>query len=219
MTQQHASYGPVHGPPTGEITRRGFMRRMLGVGVGILSLEFLGGTLAFLWPNLSEGLGADINLGSADDITAVFAQWAEGVPYIYNQANLFFVNVPAAKARVEGNGSVSSPVADPGANVDEELPLPDRSVIALWRKCPHLGCQVPQVCEASQWFECLCHGSKYTVLGEKRDGPAPRGMDRFAVQVQDGTYVVVTSEVISGPPVGTVTFDDRVSGDIEHCTG
>jgi len=216
---QHASYGPVHGPPTGEISRRGFMRRMLGVGVGILSLEFLGGTLAFLWPNLSEGLGADINLGSADDITAVFAQWAEGLPYIYNQANLFFVNVPAAKARVEGNGSVGSPVDDPGADVDEALPLPDRSVLALWRKCPHLGCQIPQVCEASQWFECLCHGSKYTVLGEKRDGPAPRGMDRFAVTVQDGAYVVVTSEVISGPPVGTVSFDERATGDIEHCTG
>jgi cytochrome b6-f complex iron-sulfur subunit len=221
---QHASYGPVHGPPTGEITRRGFMRRMLGVGVGILSLEFLGGTLAFLWPNLSEGLGADINLGTADDITAVFAEWAEGLPYIYNQANLFFVNVPAAKAMVAGAADgvetdATLPVADPGTDVSEDLPLPDRSVLALWRKCPHLGCQVPQVCEASQWFECLCHGSKYTVLGEKRDGPAPRGMDRFAVTVQDGAYVVVTSEVISGPPVGTATFDERVTGNIDHCTG
>jgi cytochrome b6-f complex iron-sulfur subunit len=222
---QHASYGPVHGPPTGEITRRGFMRRMLGVGVGILSLEFLGGTLAFLWPNLSEGLGADINLGTAEDINAVFAQWAEGMPYIYNQANLFFVNVPAAKAMVAAaaGGGVSAdaslPVADPGTDVDEETPITDRSVAAFWRKCPHLGCQIPQVCEASQWFECLCHGSKYTVLGEKRDGPAPRGMDRFAVTVQDGAYVVVTSEVISGAPVGTVTFDDRASGNIEHCTG
>ncbi len=216
---QHASYGPVSGPPTREMSRRGFMRRMLGVGVGILSLEFLGGSLAFLWPNLSEGLGADINLGSAEDIAGLFPAWTEGLPYIYNTANLFFVNVPAAKARVDGNGSVSSPVADPGTDVDEEIPLPDRSVLALWRKCPHLGCQVPQVCEESQWFECLCHGSKYTVLGEKRDGPAPRGMDRFAVTVQDGVYVVVTREVISGPPPGTVTFDDRAPASIPHCAG
>ena len=216
---QHASYGPVHGPPTGEITRRGFMRRMLGVGVGLLSLEFIGGSLYFLWPNLTEGLGADITLGTAEDITSTFAEWAEGLPFIYNQANLFFVNVPAAKARVEGDGSVSSPIDDPGADVSEELPLPDRSVLALWRKCPHLGCQIPQLCDRSQWFECLCHGSKYSVLGEKRGGPAPRGMDRFAVTVQDGAYVVVTSEVISGPPVGTVTFDDRLDGEIEHCTG
>ncbi len=216
---EHAPYGQIQGPPTGEITRRGFMRRMLGVGVGLLSLEFIGGSLAFLWPNLTEGLGADITLGSAEDISAVFAEWAEGLPYIYSQANLFFVNVPAAMARVEGAGTVSSPVPDPGTEVSEELPLPDRSVLALWRKCPHLGCQIPQLCEASIWFECLCHGSKYTVLGEKRDGPAPRGMDHFEVIVQEGVYVIVTSQVISGPPPGTITFDDRVSANIEHCSG
>jgi cytochrome b6-f complex iron-sulfur subunit len=216
MTER-ASYGPVHGPPAGEISRRGFMRRMLGVGVGILSLEFLGGTVAFLWPNLSEGLGADITLGSADDINAIFAEWAQGLPFVYNQANLFFVNVPAAKARVEGGGSVSSPVPDPGADVSEDVPLTDRSVVALWRKCPHLGCQVPQLCDASQWFECLCHGSKYTVLGEHRAGPAPRGMDRFEVTLQEGAYVIVTSQIVSGPPTGTVTFDDRLNADIPHC--
>ena len=214
---QHASYGPVHGPPAGEISRRGFMRRMLGVGVGILSLEFIGGTVAFLWPNLSEGLGADITLGSPDDINGIFAAWAEGLPFIYNQANLFFVNVPAAKARVDGDGSVASPIPDPGTDVSEEVPLPDRSVLALWRKCPHLGCQIPQLCDASQWFECLCHGSKYTVLGEHRAGPAPRGMDRFEVTVEDGAYVIVTGQVVAGPPTGTVTFDDRATGDIAHC--
>jgi cytochrome b6-f complex iron-sulfur subunit len=215
---QLPSYGPVTGPPTGEISRRSFMRRMLGVGVGILSLEFLGGTFAFLWPNLTEGLGADITLGTADDVISQAPEWPNGLPYIYNQANLFFVNVPASKARVEGNGTVSSPVPDPGTDVDEAIPIADRSVLALWRKCPHLGCQVPQLCEQSQWFECLCHGSKYSVLGEKRDGPAPRGMDRFVVLVENGTYVIRTSEVISGPPVGTVTFDDRLPTDMPHCS-
>lgn len=219
MTQQHASYGEVHGPRAGEISRRSFMRRMLGVGVGILSLEFIGGTLAFTWPNLTEGLGAQITLGTLDEITTAQPEWAEGLPYVYNAANLFFVNVPAAKARVEGNGSVSSPVPDPGTNLDEELPLADRSVVALYRKCPHLGCQVPQLCDQSQWFECLCHGSKYTVLGEKRDGPAPRGMDRFPVLFADGAYVVDTSQIVSGPPPGTVTFDDRETTDMPHCSG
>ena len=50
------SYGPVSGPPAREISRRTFMRRMLGAGMGLLSLEFLGGTLAFLWPNLTRRL-------------------------------------------------------------------------------------------------------------------------------------------------------------------
>ena len=216
---QHASYGEVHGPPAGEISRRSFMRRMLGVGVGILSLEFLGGTLAFLWPNVTEGLGAEIPLGTAADINTQQPEWGNGLPYIYNQANLFVVNVPAAKARVEGGGTVSSPIEDPGANLGPEVPLPDRSVLALWRKCPHLGCQVPQLCDESQWFECLCHGSKYTVLGEKRDGPAPRGLDRFEVNAQNGVYIVDTREVVSGPPPGTVTFDSRTASDMPHCTG
>ncbi len=216
---QHASYGPVHGPRDGEISRRTFMRRMLGVGMGVLTLEFVGATLAFLWPNLSEGLGAEISLGTAEDINTLAPEWANGLPYIYNQANFFFVNVPAAKARVDGDGTVAEPVPDPGAEVSDELAPEDRSVLALYRKCPHLGCQVPQVCQASQWFECLCHGSKYTVLGEKRDGPAPRGMDRFPVTVVDGVYTINTAEVLNGPPPGTITFDQRVPTDMEHCTG
>ena len=195
------------------------MRRMLGVGVGILSLEFLGGTFAFLWPNLTEGLGAQISIGSAADINALAPEWVSGLPFVYNQANLFFVNVPAAKARVDGQGTVSSPIQDPGTNVDPELPLEERSVLALWRKCPHLGCQVPQLCGESQWFECLCHGSKYTVLGEKRDGPAPRGMDRFEVVVEGGVYVADTRQVVAGPPPGTVTFDERGPTDMPHCSG
>lgn len=216
---QHASYGEVRGPRAGEISRRGFMRRMLGIGVGIMSLEFLGGTLAFLWPNLSEGLGAEINIGSAEDINNAQPEWKNGLPYVYGQANLFVVNVPAAKARVEGEGTVSSPVEDPGTNFGEDIPLADLSILALWRKCPHLGCQVPQLCDQSQWFECLCHGSKYSVLGEKRDGPAPRGMDRFPVAAVDGAFVVNTGEVIDGPPPGTVTFDDRAPTDMPHCSG
>jgi cytochrome b6-f complex iron-sulfur subunit len=198
------------------------MRRMLGVGVGLLSLEFLGGTVAILWPNLTEGLGAQIPLGTADDINNQQPEWASGLPYVYNQANLFFVNVPAAEARVEGNGTVSSPIPDPGTDVDPKIAPKDRSVMALYRKCPHLGCQVPQLCDRSQWFECLCHGSKYTVIGEKRDGPAPRGMDRFNVAMGDnGVYVVDTSEIVSGPPPGTVTFDTRTADDLigNHCTG
>lgn len=217
MTQR-ASYGAVHGPPTGEITRRSFMRRVLGVGVGILSLEFLGGSIAFLWPNLTEGLGSEITLGTAEDVNTQAPDWQFGLPYVYNQANLFIVNVPAAIARVEANGAPAQPVPDPGADVAEDLPPAERSIMAFYRKCPHLGCQVPQLCDQSQWFECLCHGSKYTILGEHRAGPAPRGLDRFPVTVNEaGAYVINTREKEDGPPVGTVTFDPRDTRDIPHC--
>jgi cytochrome b6-f complex iron-sulfur subunit len=215
MSIQH--YGEVHGPRSGEISRRSFMRRMLGVGVGILSIEFLAGTLAFLWPNIREGLGGRLAVGSAADIATNLPEWAEGLPYIF-QSKIFIVNVPAAKARVEGGGTVSSPVEDPGTDVGIDIPAVDRSVLALYRKCPHLGCQVPQLCEQSQWFECLCHGSKYTVLGEKRDGPAPRGMDRFVMEVEDGVYYINSGEIEDGPPVGTETFDTRGPTEMPHCS-
>jgi cytochrome b6-f complex iron-sulfur subunit len=201
VTQQ---WGEQPGPPVREISRRGFLRRAVGVGVGLLTLQFVGGTVLFLWPNLSGGLGdPNLVIGTADDIAAQQPEWVRGLPFIFNKARLFIVNVPAAKARVDGTG--------------EEFPDPGEEILALYRKCPHLGCNVPQLCDRSNWFECLCHGSKYTVLGEKRDGPAPRGMDRFAHRVEDGVYIIDTSVKISGPPIGTDTFDSRTPEAIPHC--
>ena len=83
--------------------------------------------------------------------------------------------------------------------------------VALYQKCPHLGCRVPW-CQTSQWFECPCHGSKYNRVGEKKGGPAPRGMDRFSMEV-DGTNIVVdTAVVVQGPPIGTDTTGQGQEG-------
>jgi len=111
--------------------------------------------------------------------------------------------VPAGESLVSGSNET---VADPGDKV-----------LALYRKCPHLGCNIPPLCEKSHWFECLCHGSKYTILGEKRAGPAPRGLDRFAVTLTNGVYGIDTSALVTGPPIGTATFDNRDTTTIPHC--
>jgi cytochrome b6-f complex iron-sulfur subunit len=89
-------------------------------------------------------------------------------------------------------------------------------LVALYQKCPHLGCRVPS-CESSQWFECPCHGSKYNQVGEKKGGPAPRGMDHFATEVTGGDYVVNTGSVIQGPPIGTNTTGQEAEG--PNCIG
>ncbi|MBI1885458.1 MAG: ubiquinol-cytochrome c reductase iron-sulfur subunit [Chloroflexi bacterium] len=72
-------------------------------------------------------------------------------------------------------------------------------VLALWTKCPHLGCTVPWRPEFNflgrrGWFRCPCHGSTYTKDGGIRVyGPAPRSMDTFPVEVkEDGSIVVET---------------------------
>ena len=85
-------------------------------------------------------------------------------------------------------------------------------LMPLYQRCVHLGCRVPY-CGSSGWFECPCHGSKYNGAGEYKQGPAPRGMDRFRIEITEGGDVLVdTSQVILGPPRGTDTLRTGQSG-------
>jgi cytochrome b6-f complex iron-sulfur subunit len=85
-------------------------------------------------------------------------------------------------------------------------------IVALYQRCVHLGCRVP-FCQTSQWFECPCHGSKYNRVGEKKAGPAPRGLDRFyATHSSDDSIVVDTGNIFLGPPIGTNTTGQNAEG-------
>jgi cytochrome b6-f complex iron-sulfur subunit len=86
--------------------------------------------------------------------------------------------------------------------------------VALDQACTHDGCRVP-FCRSSQWFECPCDGSRYNAVGELRAGPAPRGLDRYEVRVEDAAVVVDTARKILGPPPGTDTTAQRPAG--PHC--
>jgi cytochrome b6-f complex iron-sulfur subunit len=71
-------------------------------------------------------------------------------------------------------------------------------------------------CKSSQWFECPCHGSQYNRVGEKKAGPAPRGMDHFAFTVSAGGDVVIDTGIIyQGLPIGTNTTGQEAEG--PHC--
>ena len=185
------------------LSRRSFLRRMLGAGVGLLSLEFLGASLSMLWPGLGEGLGVEYPVGTLADINAQFPRWARGTPMEFRPARAFLVNVPAAKAMALGE--------------EIDHPLPSGSeLLALWRKCPHLGCMIPPACEGADRFQCYCHQSTYSIIGEKLElGPAPRGMDRFPVRIDtDGVVIIDTREIIEGPPKNAITFRDPHPPDV-----
>lgn len=74
-------------------------------------------------------------------------------------------------------------------------------VLALWWKCPHLGCTVPWKPDdptmdnlASKGrFNCPCHGSLYDRYGNIVAGPAPRPMDLFGVSIRDGKVFIDTN--------------------------
>ena len=94
-------------------------------------------------------------------------------------------------------------------NLTEEQGGP--GLLALWWKCPHLGCTVPWK-EAfiwpddtgtpkQGWFRCPCHGSTYTDAGVRVFGPAPRSLDTMKLAVgSDGRISVDTGSTTNGGP-------------------
>lgn len=183
------------------ISRRQFLNRGILSLVGVSVAGFGTGLISYLWPTASGGFGSKISLGSISDLKAAI-QKADGFYYV-PEGQLYVTNFPAsalAKAR-----NVYTPA---------ELAAMEAGVTVLWQKCPHLGCRVPP-CNTSQWFECPCHGSQYNQVGEKKAGPAPRGMDRFATSVSGGSLTVDTGAVIQGPAIGTDTTGQEAEG--PHC--
>lgn len=79
--------------------------------------------------------------------------------------------------------------------------------LALWWKCPHLGCTVPwresfTYADKRGWFRCPCHGSTYDDAGVRVYGPAPRSMDRFEITIDPNSkrISVNTGKVTKGTP-------------------
>lgn len=87
----------------------------------------------------------------------------------------------------------------------------DFGLVALYQKCTHLGCRVPE-CRSSGRFECPCHGSVFNRVGEWVSGPAPRGLDRFPVTVVGGRVRVDVGTKVEGPDRGVSTLPAEETG-------
>ncbi len=191
-------YEPVDLDELG-VTRRQFFNRSILAGSGLGLGAFGVAALAFLWPGASTGFGGKIVVGSvADANTAI----GNKMPFYNATAKTYIVAYPKADL---GNAKKVSAYTPP------ILAGMEAGYVALYQKCVHLGCRVPW-CQSSQWFECPCHGSKYNKVGEKVGGPAPRGLDRFVLEVSGGNIVVDTGNLVLGPPIGTNTINQSPEG-------
>jgi cytochrome b6-f complex iron-sulfur subunit len=175
------------------VSRRDFFRKSLISSLLVFGAQFGGASVAFLWPSLKGGFGAVIDAGAIEDIKAAVRG---GEPFYVGTGRFYVVPYsgrPTGDADYEKEG-----VAAEG-------------VMPLYQRCVHLGCRVP-FCGDSKWFECPCHGSKYNQAGEYKLGPAPRGMDRFHMEIVGGRLMVDTSEVVLGPARGTDTIGQPAQG-------
>lgn len=182
------------------VTRRQFLNRAWVTGMIVGLAQFGAASLDFLWPRLRGGFGTKINVGNLEDLQEEIRS---------NRSPKFVPDGRFWLAIFQGNPQDAEAIPTYRA-----ASVHTTGMMALYRKCVHLGCSVPW-CLPSQWFECPCHGSKYSINGEYRDGPAPRSLDQFAVEIVDGNVLVDTSLVILGAPRGTVTGQPQPEG--EHC--
>jgi cytochrome b6-f complex iron-sulfur subunit len=192
-------------PPDPEVlgvTRRQFFNRGIITFFGLGLSGFGAAVLAFLWPKLGGGFGSVINIGNTSTVDAKIAE-GSGFAY-YPEGRMWVTKYPSAA------------LANAKRVYSAELPGMEAGYTALYQKCVHLGCRVPS-CLTSQWFECQCHGSQYNRNGEKKGGPAPRGLDRFPITVKGSSLSVDTGTIIIGPPIGTNTTGQEAEG--PHCVG
>jgi nitrite reductase/ring-hydroxylating ferredoxin subunit len=172
------------------MSRRTLLRRSLGLGVGVVTIEWLGGLASFLWAAASAG-SPRVRIGTLDDLIAANRALpiADGFPAYVPEARAFIMTLDPRRGW------------SPGADATGEGSA--LNVRALSQVCPHLGCR-PNPCVEDFWFHCPCHQSRYDRLGIKpegeRYGPADRSMDRFAIEVDaDGVLTVDTTHVVLGP--------------------
>jgi cytochrome b6-f complex iron-sulfur subunit len=172
------------------VSRRQFFNRAIlatfGAFMGLLGVDIL----AFLWPKLTGGFGADIDAGAVGDLSAATVT-SDGaiVPVFIPEARAYIVPAPSSLSDQYEGRSVEA-----------------AGLMALFQRCVHLGCRVPW-CAPSQGFECPCHGSKYNAIGEYFAGPAPRNLDRFVVELNGDRFIIKTGTIIETPRAPTLSIN------------
>ena len=192
-------------PETLAVSRRQFLNRgivtLMSFSLATFGLSLIG----FLWPSSAGGFGGKVRVGTIADIKATITL-GKGFGY-FPEARMWVTEYPSTA--LEKAKKVSAYTAPVIAGME-------KGFVFLYQKCVHLGCRVPN-CPTSQWFECPCHGSQYNRVGEKKGGPAPRGLDRLTPEFSGDVVTVNTSAtgIILGPPIGTNTTGQEAEG--PHC--
>ena len=173
------------------LSRRQLLRQGLLAGAGLWVLEMTAGSLAFAWSAVSAA-APKVRVGTYASLRAANPglPFADGFPAYVPAARAFIVIIDPDRG---GWTTGSDPVGDGTA----------LNVRAMSQRCPHLGCR-PNFCPEDAWFHCPCHQSRYDRLGTKaageRFGPAPRSLDRYAIEVdRDGVLTVDLGHLTLGP--------------------
>jgi cytochrome b6-f complex iron-sulfur subunit len=167
-------------PGNRELSRRRFIARSFWTGLGVALVGTLAGAVDYLYPRNVRGFGGPFAAGNVAEIPR------GAPPREFRNGQFWLVNLDPAETRPGGAGG-------------------GVGLLALWRRCPHLGCAVPWNPtfdfdgDGGGWFRCPCHQSTYTKAGVRVHGPAPRSMDTMLIEIDEaGEITVQTGERQNG---------------------
>ena len=176
----------VSRPARAEVSRRNFIRGAFWSGLGLGLLGSVTALLDFLYPRGIKGFGGPVPAGNVAEFVR------GGNPRQFIAGQFWLVNLDPTETRPGGSGGGDG-------------------ILALWQKCPHLGCTVPwrsafSFDDNQGWYRCPCHGSTYTKAGVRVFGPAPRSMDSMQVDIDDAGNITVQTGVRTS---GSATNSER----------
>ncbi len=162
-----------------EVRRRDFLRAGFFAGLGLGTVATAVSFWNFMWPRKLTGFGGIIAV-SPDRVPKPGDD-----PIRVVEGKFWLVNLKPDEGAFEGFG-------EPGSG----------GLLALFQKCPHLGCTVPwrstfDFKGHTGWFRCPCHGSTYTKGGVRVFGPAPRPLDTMELSVNANGGIEVNTGAIT----------------------
>jgi cytochrome b6-f complex iron-sulfur subunit len=156
----------------GSTTRRGLIAFAGWSTIALVSLQAVVAFLFFFWPRKVGTFGSKISVGAPND-------FKPGDVKYFVDGKFYLVRL---NEEVQDVGNAAG------------------GFMALYQKCPHVGCTVPwrpdfSLLGITGLFRCPCHGSTYTKTGQIIFGPAPRPMDYMKVTNEGGKLVVDTGSI------------------------
>ena len=177
--RQVEEVGRDEAPVKAYVQRRQVLRGGVFAALGGFIILMVGSFLNFFDPRHITGFGGVFTIPGAQ------IPKAGADPAYIISAKAYVVNLKPG----EGGGN--------GVNASTK-----GGIVALYQKCPHLGCTVPwrpdfSFFGSTGWFRCPCHGSTYTKGGGRVFGPAPRSMDTFLVAPASGGGITINTGKIT----------------------
>lgn len=156
------------------INRREFLYYIMGASVALFSAQATGLIIWFLIPRFRVG-----QFGGEFQMERSVLPEVNTLPFANDDGRFWLVNLDLEQPN------------DLYASADEnDTQRTGTGVAAIYKVCTHLGC-IYDWNDATNRFECPCHGSKYRLDGRRIEDPAPRTLDRFQViaTLDDGSKV------------------------------